>query len=356
MSGWLALSDRDGALGGHPEDGMLERGTLVVELALPLGPASVLLDCQRDGPAAFTFSIFHDPSGGIGILHRQGASVARHMLPAPLPGAGSTARLTLTWAVDSDPRKGAGSPTAGNAGAVSETLGWSLTFEVAGQDPVCRTGSEVPLALPVAELLAMCRGQGLRFRHPSVLWFGVTLGAALPRTSAWIGLRTPVDTVRGPVPAGALRAGDLVMTRDDGPVALQGTRRLDLPGRGSYAPVLLRAPYFGQQADILVSSDQPVVLSGAGVEYLFGEDEVLVRAAALVDGRSALADNRRAVVSCVSLDLGAPALITAQGCMLATEFHGPAHLAPPLPRRLLHTFETLPLAAQFGREIWRSVA
>ena len=60
---------------------------------------------------------------------------------------------------------------------------------------------------------------------------------------------------------------------------------------GRSAPVLLRAPYFGLQHDIRVSPPETRILrSGPTVEYNFGHERVLVRAADLTSSPGALRD------------------------------------------------------------------
>jgi hypothetical protein len=201
------------------------------------------------------------------------------------------------------------------------------------------------------DLLALCAGGPGVLRHPAVLWFGVTAGAALPGPLAWLGAATPVETPRGPVAAGALKPGDRVMTRDSGAVPVVGVTRLAVPSRGSLAPIRLRAPYYGAKGDILVSPDQAVWVAGAEAEYLFGDEEVLVLARHLADGQMAVADSRRAVATGVVLDLGAAELVMADGCVLATA--GPAGM-PPV-RRLLDAYEARPLRGALQRSQRRVV-
>lgn len=335
MTGWIALSDRDGALEGASPGDALPRGTLILELDLPL-PSGVLLDYQRTDGFARTFSLFHDAETGLTLLHRQGSHLLRHSLPGPLPRDSGTARLTWHWD--------------------SAKAFWTLDYEVAGNPQRRRATGNGALPLPMADLLALCRGDGVRVQHPAVLWFGATQGAAPPDHAPWIGLRTPVETPRGPVAAGNLRPGDLVQTCDNGVQPILSLRRMELPSRGFFAPILLRAPYFGAMGNLLVSADQLIALSGAAVEYLFGEDEVLARAGHLIDGRAALADARRAVTACISVDLGASELLIADGCSLASAHHGPRSTAPALPRRLLHGYEAVPLLSQTTRQAWRPVA
>jgi hypothetical protein len=144
--------------------------------------------------------------------------------------------------------------------------------------------------------------------------------------------------------AGHLRPGDLIATADGGLLPLRRTRLLDLPTCGSFAPVILRAPFFGASHDLLVSSDQRLVLSGSEVEYLFNEEQVLVEAGALVDGRTALAEQRRAVASVLALEFDHPTLLLADGCPLLAALPNDA-----APCRMLQAYEVLTLMAMLGR-------
>lgn len=323
VQGWLALSDR-GALHETPPAALLQSGLFVLEFSLPLRDAAVLLNHQAHDGWPRTFALFHDPDLGLILLHRQGKSVARHVLPGPLPQGRGTARLSFHF--DAPARW------------------WSLRFEILGSEPpvtLTATGRN-PLPLHMGDMQALCsqtRGDG------PVLWFGLTRGADLPGSAPWIGLRTPVQTSLGPVAAGNLKPGDIVLTADRGPVPLRAAQRLQLPARGSFAPVLLRSPFFGTTQDLLVSSDQLIAISGAETEYLFGAESVLMPAGALVDARTALSDQRRAVTGSVALDLGGPALIEANGCLLAIG-HDPA---TDTPLRALHSYEVLTLMTLLGR-------
>ena len=63
-----------------------------------------------------------------------------------------------------------------------------------------------------------------------------------------------------------------------------------VPARGSFSPIRLRAPYFGLQQDIIVSSHQNVLANGPEVNYLFGANAVLVPARYLINGFAAIAE------------------------------------------------------------------
>lgn len=301
---------------------------MVFEMDMPLSGAGVLLDMRlppgEDGRREeVAFSLFHDLGAGIALMLRRGERLVRHVLPGPLWQKEGVARLTFGWD--------------------AATRAWSLVLEQGARRLVAE-GRGV-IAPDVAEVHRLCAGGDGIIRHPSLLWFGMTAGAAQPVPQGWIGTSTPVLTPRGAVAAGVLEPGDRVITRDQGAVPLLRVTRLAVPGRGSLAPIRLCAPFWGRRADILVSPDQPVWVGGAEAEYLFGEEEVLVLARDLADGSMAYADGRRSAAVGVVLDLGMPELVEADGCLLATA--GPEGMAPA--RRLLDAFETKPLRNALAR-------
>ena len=321
MGDWLALSDLTLPEGDFAP---LEKGLFICEAALPLGAGTVLLEWHQTDGDRRSFSVFADPQAGIVVLHRNGQIMRRHVLPGPLPFGLGTARITYGW-----------NRTTG---------GWSLSFGRIGMGEEMKSAGIGPIALSPGELAALCRRDGAALRHGSLLWFGVTTGARPPERAPWLGLRSPVQTARGPVAAGALRVGDLVQTADNGLQPVLRVSRLRLPSRGSFAPVILRAPFLGQRSDVLLSADQLVVLGGAEVEYMFGVEEVLVRAGSLANGTIARSDGRQAAIDCVALDLGLPELLLVDGLKLLC--HG-VRAEPPLP--VLLAFEAQQLVSLMAR-------
>jgi Hint domain len=328
MGEWIALSDRGSPLNGADPVAILPRGAFVMELMLPLAGPTVLLDyAEPDGRSGF--SIFFDPQRGLILLQRQGRRLLRHTLPDPFAGDAGLRRVVFTW--DILARR------------------WTLCADAMDDTPPRRAEGTDPVAWSVADIVALCHaGQ----RHANVLWYGLTTGDAPPRARPWIGRQTPLETPNGPVAAGLLQAGDLVLTQDSGPLPVRFTLHPEVPGRGAFAPILLRAPYFGRTTDLLVSREQPICMSGTSVDYLFGEDRVLAAADQLVDGIAAYPDNRRSVVTGVVLDFGRPALVMADGCVLLMQSDPPG----PLPARILQQFEVTPLMAMQTRAGLRTVA
>lgn len=325
MTDWLLLSDLDApVLSKLPE--MLDQATLVIELSWP-APTGVLLDWS--GAEGRALSLFHHPQSGLGLLWREGSVMRRFLLPGPLRLNGRIARLVFSW------------------NRTDNT--WSMRLDDRLEEAAASTfGLNAPV-LSLAALGQLCAGQGVTRRDTSVLWFGVTTGMMPPRGAAWIGPNTPVPTVEGMMPARLLKPGQWILTQDAGPVLLKSLRRMDMPSRGSHAAIILRAPFHGRLTDILLSADQMVRVGGLEAEYLFGEDEVLVCAGALVDGSTAMSDNRRATTTGISLDLGQLHLIDVDGCILMTGHHGPVSTMPIAPLRCLQDYEALPLMSLLRR-------
>lgn len=104
---------------------------------------------------------------------------------------------------------------------------------------------------------------------------------------------TRIATADGPRPIETIRPGDRILTRDDGPqeVLWTGSRRLTgarmhaLPG---LRPVRIRSGVMGEgqpDGDLVVSPHHRLLVRGPRARLLFGEPEILVAAADLVDGR-----------------------------------------------------------------------
>jgi hypothetical protein len=329
LQDWLALSDREAPAGAGPAQ--IARGMFIVEFRLPLEGPTVLLSVLAGADRAL--SVFHDPQVGPAILVRSGKAQRRYRMDASMaPDLAGVARLSL-W--------------------LDAAIGhWRMRFQVLDRSEMTELRGRDPLPFdgPLMQQLSDRTGGG--HRHPSVLWFGLTSSPDLPKSAPWIGLHTPVETARGPVPAGLLKPGMGIRTLDHGLLPLKALRPMALPAAGSFAPVVLRQPFFAAERDLLVSADQLLLISGPSVEYLTGEEEVLVPAGALADGRVAERDNRRAVTHCVALDLGLPALVLADGCCLLSASPEGA----TLPRRTLRDWEMAPLLSLLGRTSLRPAA
>ncbi len=95
-----------------------------------------------------------------------------------------------------------------------------------------------------------------------------------------------IDTPNGAVPVEWLRAGDEVLTRDDGaqPILWAGGRHV--VGLGNYAPVRFETGAIGNLRPLLVSQQHRMLIEGWRAELACGNPEVLVAAKHLVNGHS----------------------------------------------------------------------
>lgn len=94
---------------------------------------------------------------------------------------------------------------------------------------------------------------------------------------------TRVLTPSGQRQIESLCEGDLVWTRDNGPMPVRWIGRRTVPGRGDLAPVQIKRGAFGAKRAHYISQNHRILVSGWRAELLFGEVEVLVAAKALVD-------------------------------------------------------------------------
>lgn len=96
---------------------------------------------------------------------------------------------------------------------------------------------------------------------------------------------TLIDTASGERPVEVIKPGDLVMTRDHGLQPVRWVGSQTVRGHGRLAPVRIARGAFGASRDVMISPQHRILISGWQVELYFGEDEVLVPAKSLIDGR-----------------------------------------------------------------------
>jgi len=95
-----------------------------------------------------------------------------------------------------------------------------------------------------------------------------------------------IDTPDGPRLIDDLRPGDLVETRDNGPLPIRWIGCSKVTAQGKHAPVRIRKGKFGATKDLWVSQQHRLLLEDARAELLFGEPEALIRASDLRDDRA----------------------------------------------------------------------
>ncbi len=137
-----------------------------------------------------------------------------------------------------------------------------------------------------------------------------------------------IDTPDGPRAAGEIRPGDRVSTGDSAgqEVLWTGARRISgarLHAMPRLRPVRIRAGALGPgrpSADLVVSPDHRILVTGAAARDLFGEAEVLVAARDLIDGQGVVTDGACREVTYLHLLTARHEVIRANG-LPAETFH-----------------------------------
>lgn len=129
---------------------------------------------------------------------------------------------------------------------------------------------------------------------------------------------TLLMTEAGPRPVEQLATGDFLMTVTGDRLPLRWVERRPRLCLGRSAPVRLRAPYFGLEHDLFLSPETRIMRDGPAVEYLFGEERVLVRAGDLLASPGAVRDSRVPVRDFFHLMLDDHACIAVDRCGVET--------------------------------------
>jgi hypothetical protein len=248
------------------------------------------------------------------LLLRQGDTAQSCALPTRIKDPGEVVLMTYGW--DAPARMGV------------------LAAYLPDRDLLFQTDIVAPVPPNLRDLGRMMdAGQGSSLA-PDVTFAAVADHMAPIGPLPGLGGQVRIETPDGAVPIGLLRCGDVVNTVGGDPACVVWVGAVDLPARGRFAPLTLRAPYHGLNADMTVRPDQRLHLSGSDIEYLFGQEEVLAAIRHLEDGRSVLRAPEVAVVRYHQLVLDRHAVIRANGAMLES-----LDIAPLLadPARLRHS-------------------
>jgi hypothetical protein len=143
---------------------------------------------------------------------------------------------------------------------------------------------------------------------------------------------TQIATPTGPRAVESLKAGDWVETLDDGPQPLIWAGGGSVIAADAARPVCISAGVLGNDADLWVSGQHLMLLSGADCELLFGEAEVLVAAKHLLGLAGVFQAVGVCKVSYHHLLLSRHQLVIANGTAAETLFPGP-QVIEALPHR-----------------------
>lgn len=305
---WIGLRDpaagqfHPGGLGGTPagaladEAALLPQGSLLIEFTPPddQSPCEILShSATRPWPGAITLT--HLGEQCIELRHRQGAAERVFMLDA-------------AWLPDSGPVLIGFSWDAPNRKAVLSAYSPRTERLVAAE-----LVAPFPMGLSEARGLTLDRHARL---NPDVAFLAISDQVEPIGPMPSLSGRATVETPDGPRKISDLLPGDTILDQDGEPVQVHwiGTRRV--PARGTFAPLVMRAPYHGLDQDLIVSPQQKVRLCGPEVEYSFGTDCVAVAAGLLAGDTTVIAARSGPVVSYCQMVLSRPVAIRVSGAVV----------------------------------------
>lgn len=262
---WIAVSDGRHALRRPADSGvaspaLLTTGTLVIETLLQAQAhrTQTVLEVERRDEWHRRLSVTLGDDGRLAVLHAQGRHESLAELWLASHDHDATLRINYSW--DAPAR-----------------IGW-LAVENLTTGRVERRVFNDPLPLPVAEAEAAVEAGPHRSADAAVALIAVSDHVEPVGLPPGMCQTTPVATADGLRPAGSLSPGDLVETAEGGLQPVRHVLSREVPAAGRFAPVALRAPYFGLEQTIRLAPDHRMMITGADAEYLFGTDAVLVEA------------------------------------------------------------------------------
>ncbi len=281
---WLAVADhkeRRFSLRGVGEDRTDHRlhpgdpdyapqcGSLMFETRLsPDGRPQVLLSFSHSWPGQRSLTFQAIPGGGISMVQVTGENIAHAALTHGVPGRTDVLRVTFSW-------------DCGRGFA-------RLSVERPEEDQVASVMISDVRPVRLQDLRDMLLGKGDQIFARDVVFAALSDRVEPVGPMPGLAPEAMVATPGGYREAAHLRRGDTVITRTGDIVPVLHTVSRRVPARGSFAPVRLRAPYFGLRDDVVTAPGQRLVIDGPEVEYLFNEEAVLVPARHLVNGFAAL--------------------------------------------------------------------
>lgn len=280
---WLALADHadrrlslrglgDDKLGepviADRPDQVLSRGSIMFETKVAEDSRPhVLFGFTTSHPKHRSLVFQAIPGGGLAMVHVQGDNITHAAIAHKNVGRAEVLRLTYAWDIK---------------------YNWGrLTLEQSGEKVVASVAVENPLPLTLDDLRDLMLGRGQQTYASEMVFAALSDQIEPIGPGPTLSPDTPVSTPWGYRNAGTLKRGDTVFTTDGDVVPVLHSVSRTVPARGSFAPIRMRAPYFGLHADITVAQDQHIMIEGPEVEYLFSCEKVLTSARHLVNGFSA---------------------------------------------------------------------
>lgn len=304
---WRILRGSDGTahhIGAGDMSAGLGWGTLVMEVnlaALARRRRPLIRLSPRQEPERI-FSIEATGDGRLHVLRRHGSEVSH--LSVGLGREPSVGALRLSYHWDQHRQSSL------------------LTAENIAKGTIRQQEAAHALPLLPEEMSALFDPTGGSLIHPAIDWIGLADHWQTVGPTPGLSPDDLVDTPHGAVPVSVIGPGDQVLTADHGPLPVLWQGRVALPALGHFRPVRILAPYFGLARDIVVLPGQRIALSGAEVEYQFGEEEVLIEARHLANGQTAVWEPEAQIVPCHGLLFDRHALIRVGGIWTESLYMG----------------------------------
>lgn len=294
---WLAVCDQSAAWLTPLSEGeeLVVRGALVIETRLPeLRRLKPLLAASVTGDWPMSFALQALPGGGLSLILDLCGEMMNHVIDCADSGRADVLRITYAWDA---PRRS----------------GW-LAIERPGRDQITLLPCPNPRPMHRTHIAALIGPGPDRYLSPEVLFAAASdvMEPVGPQPSLTPG--TPIATPHGARRTGDLRRGDLVLSAEGLAVPVLHAVSRMVPARGTFAPVCLRAPYFGLRQDIAVASTQKLLIDGSEVEYLFGRESVRLQAGHLLGSPQVQPVRTGWLVPFVQLVLPDQETLVAAGC------------------------------------------
>ncbi len=294
------------ACGTRPDD-MLTSGSIMFETRqAPDGRPQLLLGYKSTFPWPRSLTFQAIPGGGIALVLVQGDDITHAAIQHKDSGRSDVLRITYSW---------------------DSTAKWGrLALEQPENNRIVTVPVHNPTPILIEDLRNMMLGRqtdiGDQTFAPDVIFAALSNRIEPLGPMPTLVPSTPIATPWGYKPVSQLQRGDTVLTEDASVVPVLHSVSRTVPARGSYAPVRLRAPYFGLQQDIIVAPDQRLVIDGPEVEYLFNKEAVLVPARHLVNGFAALKETTGQTITYRQLLLPGHETMLAAGTLLESLYIG----------------------------------
>ncbi len=304
---WIGLKGKDGTarfdpLGlekhvphtGQPKpDDLITKGTVVIEFEK--GPDRTrrnLLRYAAASPWHSSFRITLDDNGTLRVMMALGETEVSYSMPTPLAQHKGYATVWYTW--DSPARRG--------VLALRLSSGEHFQTDLIGPMPICYRDADRLFSHP-----HYCR------LDRSVVFVAMSDEVEPVGRTANLSAGALIETKNGLKHIYKLKAGDTLMTASDSTAQVRAVVRQTLPARGSFAPRIVRAPYYGAMVDTAFGACQQIELAGSKIEYLFNQESVLAEIGHLEDGREIVADRSKDIVTRYDLLLDRQDVITVSG-------------------------------------------